>query len=258
MCTCPNLLLRQMLAEESPYLVPAIHRLLGPIERPVPIEEAVAGTVVAVELVIFAVLLEVDLVLVHLLGARRAIVVAEQAEERAAEVLCHVDRCDGRLRVQLLLAHHHAATPLFDAGIDVLLLAGIDEGVPAAGTGTDEADLAIVIRLRAHPLHRGLGIANHLGVRNAALGAHLGGDVVGVAVAAATFALIEVGADREIAVMREPTRRLDVELAPARKMVNEHDARKGAGTSWPGHVSGYGCSFVAFDGHVLAGHASVE
>jgi hypothetical protein len=60
-----------------------------------PIEEAVAGAVVAVEFVRLAVLLEFGLMLVHLLGARRAILVAEQAEQRAAEVLRHVDRRDG-------------------------------------------------------------------------------------------------------------------------------------------------------------------
>ena len=96
-----------------------------------------AGAIVTVELVCLAVLLELGLVLVHLLGTRCAVVVAEQAEQRAAEVFRHVDRCDGRLRAQLLLAHHHAAPPLFDAGIDVLPLAGIDEGVPAARTGAD-------------------------------------------------------------------------------------------------------------------------
>ena len=47
-----------MLAEEGEHLAPSIHRLLGPVEWPVPIEEAVAGTVVAVELVRLAVLLE--------------------------------------------------------------------------------------------------------------------------------------------------------------------------------------------------------
>src|SRR5579864_479794 len=247
-----------MLAEEGPNLVPAIHRLLGPIERPMPVEKAVARAVVAVELVILAVLLEFGLVLVHLLGARRAIVVAEQAEQRAAEVLGHVDRRDRRLGVELLWAHHHAAAPLLDAGIDVLALAGIEEGMPAARAGTDETDLAVVIGVRAHPLHRGFGVADHLGVGDAAFGADLGGDVVRVAVAAATLALVEVGADREIAVMREPARRLDVELAPAREMVDQHDARKGASALWSRHVSRYRCSLVALDGHVLAGHASVE
>jgi hypothetical protein len=47
-----------MLVEKDEYLAPAIHRLLGPIERPVPIEEAMAGAIAAVEIVRLAVLLE--------------------------------------------------------------------------------------------------------------------------------------------------------------------------------------------------------
>src|SRR5713101_566552 len=152
-----------MLAEEGEHLAPAIHCLLGPVEWPVPIEDAVASTVVAVELV----LLELAFVLIHLLGARRAVVVAEYAEQRAAEVLRNLDRRDGRLGIELLLAHHHAAAPEVDAGVDVFPLAGIDEGVPATRTGAENANLAVVIRLRAYPLHRGLGIAYHLGVGNA-------------------------------------------------------------------------------------------
>src|SRR5216684_2229391 len=123
----------------------------------------------------------------------------------------------------------------------------IEDGVAATGTGAEHADLAVVIRLRAHPLHRGLGIADHLGVGNAAVGAHFGGNVVRVALART---LIEVSANPEIAVMREPTRRLDVEFAPAREMVDKHDARKEARTRWLGHVSRYRRSFVVLDGHV--------
>src|SRR6266702_1666231 len=104
-----------MLAEEGEHLAPAVHSLLGPVEWPVPIEDAVAGTVVAVKLVHLAVLLELGLVRVHLLGARRAVVVAENAEQRAAEVLRHLDRRDGGLGIELLLAHHHAAAPELDA-----------------------------------------------------------------------------------------------------------------------------------------------
>src|SRR5215831_9375818 len=147
------LLLRQVLAEEGVHLAPAIHALLDAVERPVPIEEAVAGPVVAVELVVLAELLELGFVLVHLLGAGRAVVVAEQAEQRALEVLGHVDRRHRRLGVELLLAHDHAAAPQVDAGIDVLLLAGIDEGVAAAGAGAEYADLAVVTGLGTHPLH---------------------------------------------------------------------------------------------------------
>src|SRR5688500_5436961 len=126
-----------MLAKEGEHLAPAIHCLLGSIEWPVPIEDAVAGTVVAIELVHLAVLLELGLVLVHLLRARRAIVVAEDADERAGEILCHVDRRNRRLIVELFLAHHHAAAPEVGTGIDVLSLARIDEGVAATGAGAE-------------------------------------------------------------------------------------------------------------------------
>ncbi len=77
-----------------------------------------AGAVVAMELVVLAVLLQLGLVLVHLLRARRAVVVAEQAKQRAAQVLGHVDRRDRLFRVELLLAHHHAAAPMLDDGIE--------------------------------------------------------------------------------------------------------------------------------------------
>src|SRR6266403_4369369 len=244
-----------MLAEEGEHLAPAIHGLLGPVEWPVPIEDAVASTVVAVEFVHLAMLLEFGLVLVHLLGARRSVVVAEYAEQRAAEILGHLDRRDRRLGIELLLAHHHAAAPELGAGVDVLPLAGIDEGVPATRAGAEKADLAVMIGLRAHPLHRGLGIADHLGVGNAALGAHFGGDVVRIALART---LIKIGADREIAVMREPARRLDVEFAPAREMVDKHHTRKRPRAGGLGHISSDRRSLVAFEGHVLAGHASVE
>jgi hypothetical protein len=161
----------------------------------------------------------------------------------------------GVLAFELLLAHHDAAAPELGAGVDVLFLAGVDECVPPARAGAEQADLAVMAGLRAHPLHCGLGIANHLRVGDAALGAHLGGDIVRIAVART---LIEVGADREIAVMREAACRLDIEFAPPREVVDQHDTGKGARTRRPGNVGGDGRSLVAADGDVLAGHASVE
>ena len=77
-----------MAAEEGEYPAPAIHCLLESIGRPVPIEEAVAGAVIAAQFVRLAVILELSFVLFHLLGAWRAVVVAEQAEQRTVEVLC--------------------------------------------------------------------------------------------------------------------------------------------------------------------------
>ena len=136
-----------------------------------------------------------------------------------------------------------------------MALGGVDHGVPPAGAGAEQADLAVEVGLGAHPGDGGGGIGHHLRVRNAAFGAHLGGDVVRMALARA---LIEIGADRHVAMMREAARRLDVELAPAGEVMDEHDAGEGALTFRPGHVGGDRGSLVAVDGDVLARHASIE
>ena len=57
---------------------------------------------------------------------------------------------------------------------------------------------------------------------------------------------------------REAPGRLDVELAPARQVVDQHDAREGARAGRLGNVSGDRRAPVAFEGHVLASHAAVE
>ncbi len=101
-------------------------------------------------------------------------------------------------------------------GVDVLLLAGIDEGVAAAGAGAEQADLAVEVGLGRASTARRPRCRRPSGSRRCRRGAHLGGDVVRIAVAAAALALIEVGADRHVAVMREPPGRLDVKLAPSR------------------------------------------
>jgi hypothetical protein len=105
----------------------------------------------------------------------------------------------------------------------------------------------------------GRGVADHLRIGDAAVGPHLGGDVVGIGVAAAALlALIEVGADREIAVMGEAARRLDVELAPARQVMDQNDARELARAFGPRRVGGDRRSLVALHGDVLTDHAAVE
>ena len=125
-----------------------------------------AGAIVAMELIKLAVVLKLRLVLVYLLGAWRAVVIAEDTEQRAAEILCHIDRRDGCLGVELLLAHHDAAAPEIGASIHVFSLAGVEESVPATGTGAKKTDLTVVlagvqrrgvVRLFATLLHGDLG-----------------------------------------------------------------------------------------------------
>ena len=79
--------------------------------------------------------------------------------------------------------------------------------------------------------------------------------VVGIAVA---VALVQVGADGHIAVMREAPRRLDIELAPAGQMVDQHDAGKRSLAFGFGNIGGDRGAAIALERDVLARHASVK
>src|SRR5215207_3044367 len=101
----------EVLLHKRPHLLPAVERLLDAVSRPVVIEEAVAGAVIAVELIVLAVFLQLGLVLADLLRGRGAVLVAEQPEQRAGQLLRVLDRRDRLFRVQFLLAHHDAPAP---------------------------------------------------------------------------------------------------------------------------------------------------
>src|SRR4029077_224329 len=110
----------QVLAQKPEYLLPAVERLLDAVGRAVVVEENVPGAVVTVKLVLLAVLLELGFVLVDLLRGRRTILIAEETQKRAGEVLGKLDRCGRLLRIQLLLAQHHPAAPKLAGGVYVL------------------------------------------------------------------------------------------------------------------------------------------
>src|SRR5438132_8657434 len=247
-------LFRQVLVQEREYLLPAVHRLLDAVGRPVVVEETVSGAVVPVKLVLLAVLLELGLVLVHLLRGRRTILVAEETEQRAGKVLRKLDRRGRLLRVQLLLAHHHPAAPKLAGGVDVLRVASKQEGLPPARAGAEYPDLAIEPGLSAQPRHGTLGVADDLSIGNATLGAHLGGDIVGFALARP---VIEVMADRRIAVMRELAGRLAVPLVPAGRMMKQHHAGEGAGTQRPRNIGRDRLGLVAGDRNGLPNHSFI-
>src|SRR6185312_4083634 len=112
------LLFRQMLAEEGVGLGPAVIRLLGPIGGALGGEEAVAGAVIAMELVALAELLQHRLGLVDLVGRGVLVVVAEDAEQRTAQLLGEVDRRHRPLVAELLriarILDDDAAAPAID------------------------------------------------------------------------------------------------------------------------------------------------
>src|SRR4029453_3637501 len=186
----PGVGLPQILVQERKDLLPAVHRLLLPVGRAVVIEEAVARAGVAMELEVLAVLLQLRLVLVDLLGRRRLGLRAQEPEERGREVLGEVDGRRRLVRGQLLLRHDHAAAPALDDRVEPLpLAAGAgrpearwqplqraagEERLPAPRARAEDADLAGEIRLRAQPGVGAVEVAEHPRVRGAARRPHLG------------------------------------------------------------------------------------
>src|SRR5262245_3747084 len=115
------------LLAERPELLPAVDGLLLPVGRTVVVEEAVTRAVVAMELVLLAVLLQLGLVLVHLLRGGRLVLVAEEPEERRRQVLGVIDRRHRLVRRQLVLGLHDSTAPAVDDRVDALQPAAGEE-----------------------------------------------------------------------------------------------------------------------------------
>src|SRR5439155_21480323 len=80
------------------------------------------------------------------------------------------------------------------------------------------------------------------------------GEVVGFAFAGA---VIEMVADRQIAVMSEPAGGLTIELVPAGRMMKEHDSGEGPGAERPRYIGRDRLVLVATDRDRLCNHAFV-
>jgi hypothetical protein len=113
--------------------------------------------------------------------------------------------------------------------------------VAAAGTETDDADLAGGIRLRAQIGHRAGNVAHDLCIGHAAGGADAGAEVVG-RLDGIAFAEIKVWRDRRVTVMGELAHDLGGPLAPARDVMDDDDAGE---FSRPGRLCVIGLALVA-------------
>src|SRR5262245_17417651 len=103
------------------------------------------------ELVLLAVLLELRLVLVDLLGRRGLVLVAEEPEEGSREVLGVIEGGHRLIGRELLLGLHDTATPAVDHRIEALQPAAGEKRLPASRARAKDADLAAHIRQRAEP-----------------------------------------------------------------------------------------------------------
>src|SRR5438067_13880964 len=108
-----------MLLKEVQYFAPAVHRLLLAVERSVVIEEAVAGAIVAMELVVLAVLLELGLMHVHVGRGRPLVIVAEETQEWRLEIFGQIDRRDALLGRQRFLRRNDATAPQVGDRVEV-------------------------------------------------------------------------------------------------------------------------------------------
>src|SRR6516164_9851565 len=77
----------QMTREKGKDLFPAIERLFGPVGVAPGIEEGVPGAIVAIEFVVLAEAFEHGLGSVHLIGRWVGVVIAENAQQRAIQLL---------------------------------------------------------------------------------------------------------------------------------------------------------------------------
>src|SRR5579875_1113539 len=229
-CTCPPPLLpcrdrlghTEIALEESEDLLPAIDRLLWPVAGTIDGEEAVARAIVAVELVRFAEALEHFLCAIDLVGIGVGIFVAEDAKQRAGELLGEVDRRNGPQRVELRrIIDDDVTAPAIDCGIDAAQAAGGKVRVSPARAEADHADLAAGPWLRAQESHRSLDIAHHLIIRDAAGSTHARGEIVG---AARPGAAVQMRRGGRVPVVSQLAHDLFGPLVPAGHVVDDDDA----------------------------------
>ena len=160
----------------------------------------------------------------------------------------------GWFGVRLFLGLDHASAPAVDQSVEALQPARGEEPVPAPGTCAEHADLAADIGQRAEVGVRAIEIAQHPSVRRSPRRAHLGPDILGRAIAVAE---VQVRRDRHVAVVSEAASALAIPLVPARRVVDEHHAGKGAGAERSGKVRVDEIPVVPPHGHRLGDHAFV-
>src|SRR5215469_18034538 len=134
--------LREVAAEPGEDAVPAVHGGLGAVSGPCDIEERVPGALVGVELVRLALVLQLLLELGHLLRRRVLIVRAEQAEQRAGQVLDEVLDGPGLQRHALWRAPDHERAVAVHGRVERQADRGQHRLAPA-GAVADHADLAV-------------------------------------------------------------------------------------------------------------------
>ena len=120
-----------------------------------------------------------------------------------------------------------------DRGVDRQLARG-EKRLASTGAVPDGADLPVADRQPTQVAHRAAGVAEELLGRDPSAGARRGGRVVGSQIR--SEAVIEVRADRDVAVIRESARDLLGRLVPAGRVVDDEHSRERSRSERPGEI----------------------
>lgn len=161
----------------------------------------------------------------HLLGGGSTVILAEEAEERAGEVLRVVEWGDRAFLREVFGAHDDATAPEVGDGIERGGAAGCEVGVAATRARPEDTNPAVRIGLRAEKAGAGSGIADHLVIGDAPFGPDFRADILRRALGNTA---IEVGGDGRIAARGELAGRLFVPGVPAGHVMDEDDRRERA------------------------------
>ena len=146
------------------------------------------------------------------------------------QVRRHVERRHRLALGELILRGDHAPTPAIDRGVEHRQAACGEVDLAAARAEPDDTHLAARVRLRSQEGRGAVDVTDQAVVRHAAGGAHHRRHVVGRARA---LAVVEVGADRCVAVVCQLARDLLRAFVPAGHVMYDHDPRVRSGTQRP-------------------------
>src|SRR3977135_4145916 len=122
-----------MLAQESKDFSPPVGCLFGTMGGAAGVEKSVPGAIVAVKFVGLSEPFQRGFGAVHLVGIGILIVIAEDAEQRRAQLLGQIDRRHGTLGVELgFVVHDDIAAPTIYHRIEVGDPATAQEGMATA------------------------------------------------------------------------------------------------------------------------------
>ena len=123
-----------------------------------------------------------------------------------------------------------------------------------AGARAEHRHLARTVRQRLHKCQHPRDVSHHLVIGHTAGSPHHGRYVLGDAVASA---VVQIGRDSDVAVMRKLARHLAIPLIPPRHMMDDDNRRERTWSHWSRYICADQFTIVPGDERRLGNHAFV-